>query len=624
VTDAGNGLRSEGSLDRWISHPRLLVLFVAVAAYANALGNGFAYDDNRVVAMNPVVTLGKWGQALLGPYWQGARAGSGLYRPVTVASLVAEWHAWGGSTLGFHAVNVALHALICVLLYALLRRFLPRGAATVGALLFAIHPVHVEAVANVVGVAELLAAASFVGACLLYLDGARWGPTGRAVRLVGLALFYLLGLGSKEIAVTLPAVLVLLEAFRPEADAGRDPGRAGLAARLRGDAPVFVALVAVLGAYLVLRLSVLGTITGEVPAPALRGLPTADRVLTALTVWPEYLRLLVFPADLSADYSPAVLMVVHGVGVQVVLGAVILVSLAGLTWLVRERAPVISLGLGWFLVTILPVSNLIVPAGILLAERTLYLPSVGLSFLVGGIVYQAASEAGSKARRALGALTALAAVALFMRTVTRNPTWMSSYTVLNTLAMEHPESSLALQNRAEGLERVGDTKDAARLYDAAATLAPNNYALAVKIGDFYGRLGEDAKAQAALRRAIRIVPDEAPAYRLLAGQLIRRGRAREGHAVALQGLAAVGPDRELWSLVSESYVAKGDLEAAVRARRAALGADPASSADWSRLAELLTALGRAAQADSARARAQASDTTSLSAGHGVRMNGGHA
>jgi Flp pilus assembly protein TadD len=617
VTDAAGDHRSERSSDTWISHPRLLVLFAAAAAYANSLGNGFAYDDNRVVAMNPVVTLGQWGRALLGPYWQGARPGSGLYRPVTVASLVAEWHTWAGSTVGFHAVNLALHAVVCVLVYALLRRFLTRGAATAGALLFAIHPVHVEAVANVVGVSELLAAAFFLGACLLYLDGAPWGPTARAGRLVGLALLYLLGLGSKESAVTLPAVLILLEALRPLPDADRESVRPGLVARLRGEAPVFVALIAILGAYLLLRLSVLGTITGEVPAPVLRGVPTADRVLTALSVWPEYVRLLVFPADLSADYSPAVLMVAHGVSLQVVVGVAILMALVGLTWLGRERAPVMSLGLGWFLITILPVSNLIVPAGILLAERTLYLPSVGLAFIVAGIAFKATAEARPGARRALGALAALAAVALFVRTVTRNPTWMSSYTVLNTLAVEHPESSMALQHRAEGLERVGDIEDAARIYDAAATLAPNNYALAVEIGDFYGRLGEYSKAEVALRRAIAIVPDQAPAYRILAAQYIRRGRAQDGHGVALQGLAAVGPDRELWSLVSESYVAKGDLEAAVRARRAALGVDPASSADWSRLAELLTAMGRTEQADSARARARATDTTTVPARQGA-------
>ncbi len=104
-----------------------------------------------------------------------------------------------------------------------------------------------------------------------------------------------------------------------------------------------------------------------------------------------------------------------------------------------------------------------------------------------------------------------------------------------------------------------------------------------------------------------MTPGQPTAYRLLAEMLIRQGRGREGHAVALRGLARAGADRELWSLVSEAYIQKGDLEAAVRARRAALGQDPGSVHDWNRLAELLEALGRPGDAARARARAHALD-----------------
>ena len=76
------------------------MLFVAVAAYLNSLGNGFAYDDNAVVLRNDVVTEGRWGDALLGPYWPESRDGAGLYRPVTVTALAAEWRLWKGDPLG--------------------------------------------------------------------------------------------------------------------------------------------------------------------------------------------------------------------------------------------------------------------------------------------------------------------------------------------------------------------------------------------------------------------------------------------------------------------------------------------------------------------------------------------
>jgi Flp pilus assembly protein TadD len=579
------------------------VLFVAVAAYLNSLGNGFAYDDNGIIRENPVVTEGRWGEALLAPYWPGAVAGSGLYRPVTTASFAAEWRLWKGEPVGFHAVNVLVHAAVSLLVLGLLARFVATPAALAGALLFAVHPVHVEAVANVVGLSELLAAAAVLVASLLYLDGTAWGPGARAVRLAGLSLLYLVGLGAKEIAVTLPGVLFLLEVMRPDPEP--------LAHRLRREGPVFASLAAVLVAYMVLRLSVLGTLTGEVPAPALRGLDTGERILTAFTVWPQYLRLMVFPRTLAANYAPGVLTVSRSLSPTVIVGGLVMIVWLGAVVGLRRRAPVVALGLGWFALTILPVSNLVVPAGILLAERTLYLPSVGAALALAGVAAAVGRAAPARTRRLAAILGVTAGAALLVRTVERNPTWFSSFTVMSTLAREHPESYVALRSRAEGLHRVGEDAEAARAYDRAVALAPQHYGLLCEVGEFYARRRQDERAERLLRTAVAVTPDQPTAYRLLAEMLIRQGRGREGHAVALRGLARSGADRELWSLVSEAYVLKGDLEAAVRARRAALGQDPGSVHDWNRLAELLDALGRSDQAVRARAHARDLDLAQL-------------
>lgn len=577
-----------------LSRGALLVALVAAACYANALGNDFAYDDNEIILHNPVVTTPELGQALLGPYWRRAREGSGLYRPVTLAAFATEWSLFGGSPLGFHAVNLVGHVAVSLLVLALLAVFVTPSAAVAGALLFALHPVHVEAVANVVGQGELLAAAAYLMACLLYLRGAGWGPAGRAVRLAGVAGLYLVGLGAKEIAVTLPAALVLLEWFRT---APEPPAR-----RIRRELPLLTSLVAVLGGYLLLRWSVLGTVTGEVAAPALRGLTGGQRILSGLSVWPEYVRLFLWPVDLSADYAPGVLRVARSVTPAVVAGAGTLVLLAVAAGAARRRMPPVSLGILWFAVAVLPVSNLVVAAGVLLAERTLYLPSVGWSFVVAGLVAAIPSSATERARRGLSLAGLAVGAALMIRTVTRNPTWMNTFTVLNTLAVEHPESYLALRARAAGLVRVGEVEKARASYEAAVALAPRHYGLLVEVGGFYGRLREYPRAEELLRQAIAVTPDQPSAYRLLAEQYIRRGMERKGHRTALEGLARAGPDRELWALVSESYIAKGDLEAAIRARRAALGQDPESAADWARLAELLDAVGRTRDAREARAR----------------------
>ncbi len=582
-----------------VTRARWLVLFVAVAAFLNSLGNGFAYDDNQVVRFNPVVTQAHWHQALLGPYWRHPIPGSGLYRPVTIAAFTAEWRLWGGNTLGFHAVNVAANAAASLLVLALLMRFVSLPGALAGALFFAVHPVHVEAVANLVGQAEMWAAIAVLLACLLYLDGAEWTGWKRGARLLGLCALYLLGLGGKEIAVTLPGILVLLELFRPGG------GGRPLLRRVWREMPVWVGLTATLGIYLVVRWSVLGSVVGAIPSPTVHTLTYAGRVLTELTIVPQYLRLMLYPRVLSADYAPAVLLPSSSVNAIVVLGALVLALLAAVAWRARRAAPAITVGLLWFALAVLPVSNLVVRVGILLAERTLYLPSVGAAFAVAGVAAAIAEKASERARWILGTVGVLAGLALFVRTVERNPTWFNTYIVLDTLAVQHPESDLAFRVRARGLMRVGEPAKAAREYEMALKLEPYNYGLEVEVADFWGRQRKWARAEELLRTAIAQRPRLPQAYQVWADQLILQGRARDGFLMALRGLARARPTAKLWAAVSEAYIAMDDLEAAVRARRAALALDPRSRHDWERLADLLEHLHQTAEARAARARAQA-------------------
>ena len=573
----------------------MLVLLVSLGAYANSVGNGFAYADQPLVVRNPAGASPTLEGIVGSPYWPEAREGAGLYRPVVVTAFALQWWAFDGSPMGFHAVNVVAHATASVLLLLLLSTFVPVGAAFVGAALFAVHPVHVEAVANVVGQAEIYAAATVFLASLLYVVGKDWVGVKRAARLLAIPALYAVGLGAKEIAVTLPALLVALELVRTP--------RTTLRGELLRELPVHLASAGVLACYLILRTAAVGTMTGEMPAPALGELSGGERVLTALTAWPEYLRLLLFPLDLSADYSPAVMLPATEVGVDVLLGALLLGTACLLIWLLRRRAPLVSFGAAWFCITVLPVSNLLVSTGVILAERTLYLPSAGLSFAIAGAAALWPETAEPRAR-AVGVGLAFVVGCLFtVRTTLRNPSWFDSYTVQNTLAVDHPESFVALRSRAVGLVRVGDLEGARLAYEVALELAPRHYGLAVEAAEFYGDRGDFGRAEPLLARTIQQTPDLPEAYILLAEHLIRQGRAREGHRVALAGLAQAGPDERLYALVSESYVAKRDFEGAVRARLAAVGHAPGSSRDWARLAELYEAMGRAEDARAARARA---------------------
>ena len=566
----------------------LLLLVVAVGTFANSALNCFAYDDDAIIVRHSVVTEGRAVDALTSPYWPGVVSGTGLYRPVTLSSFALEWRLWNGHLAGFHLVNICVHVAVSLMVFLLILEMSATLPALVGGLLFAAHPVHSEAVANVVGRAELYSALFVLGACLLFRKGRGLSPFRRAARLLGIGALYMMGLGSKEMAATLPALLVLLTLVRKDDVHVTD--------RVRTDLPVFLLTGALLAAFLGARFLVLGSVAGDVPAPTLMGLSAGQRVLTSLAVWPHYFRLLVFPLDLVADYAPAVLFPALTWGPDVMLGLLMILGAGAAVIFLWPRERLVALGIAWFGVAILPVSNLFFPAGVLLAERTLYLPSVGLAFIAAGVVSWTARER----RASLGMLVVTAGVvcgAFTVRTVLRNPSWMSSFTVMTTLGEEHPESFRAIWARAKGLCTVGEYEEAAGYYQTALELVPNDYSLLVEAADLYGRTERWAEAEPLLAHAIELFPTQPAAWQVLSEQRLNQGRGREAHAIALQGLSLVGSDGGLWTLVSESYVSKGDYAAAVRARWASFGVADENSEDWRRMTELMALAGRSEEAE---------------------------
>jgi hypothetical protein len=284
----------------------LLVFTASVLVYANSLWNGFAYDDTWIVLNNARVhQLADQRMIWLKPYWPTFGEALGLYRPLTIFLFAIQWAIGAGAAWVFHAVNVVLHAAASVLVLLLLRRLTTPAGALAGSLTFAVHPVHTEAVANVVGQGELLAAIGVLAACIVFVDRAGVGISLR--RTAALAGIFTLALLSKEGAIVLPFLIVLMDlalgrvSLRPRA----------IAAYCRHIGRLIAAFGIVVAAYLLVRTQVLGSLTGTDVAPSFPFLYGTKRVLNAFRAWPEYVRLLFFPTDLSADYSPAVILPVE-------------------------------------------------------------------------------------------------------------------------------------------------------------------------------------------------------------------------------------------------------------------------------------------------------------------------
>jgi len=560
---------------------------LAALVFAGSLGNGFAYDDEPIIRDNPVVSEARWGEAASGPYWQIEEGFGLLYRPVALLAYTAQWQIGGGNPLVFHLVNVLLHSGIAALLAWLvlrLARMRPttpllerRGtlAALATGTLFALHPVHVEAVANSVGQGELWAGLGVIGAVHLYV----WSPGriwARSLRLVGIGACYGIGLGAKEIAVTLPALLFFVDAV------GR--GWVAATARVRRESLIFLLLLVVLVSYLALRGLVLGSLLGEEAASIFRGVGAGTRIATALSTFPVVLGLLTLPLALSADYDPNVLTLAQPTDASVLLGASLLLGVVVVIIGFWRRAPMVGFGAAWFLVSWTVVSNLPFATGVLLAERTLYLPSMGLAMALGVGIAALAEWRGLKP-----ALLTLALVGgiYAVRTVARVPTWFSTFTVVETLTVQHPESWRADRTRAAGLLRVGEREDALSWFATAVEKVPQRYDLLVEYAAALKEVRQLDAAQPLLERAIAVSPRRRGAWVLLAELHLIAGRLQEAHRVAMEGVRAAGNDSEFWRIASEAYIGGGFLPAAVRARRMAILLDPENEANRARLDELL-------------------------------------
>ncbi len=513
----------------------MLVCLAAIAVYALSVRSGFAYDDVPLILLDPRVhSLGNLPAILTQPYWPVGGQELSIWRPLTTLSFAADWAVSGGAPAWFHLSNVLWHAAACILVLCLLHELFAAPAALAGALLFAVHPVHVEAVANVVGRGDVISAVFALAACLLWIRRPDREVRPAARTVLAAAALFALALFAKESAVMLPALLLLLDAAR-----GRwKPDRATIRSYARAVAPALAVFALVIAGYLGLRAAVLDAF-----APA-RVHPAADVLgsrwhlfLTSLQAWPHYLRLLLFPRTLLIDYGPRIIMPATTWTSSAVLGLTILVGLVlgGLLALARGRGRT-ALGLLWLPVAILPLSNLLFTTGVLVAERTLYLPSFAAAVGFAGASGATALLASAHRRWALQASAAAALALLAARTVIRVPEWESTERVFASLARDRPDSFRAHWILGRAARHEGDREAARRHYAEALRLWPYREGMLAEAAAFAAQEGRIDQAFEIAAFAARHWPASVDAQRLLAAVSLDLGDTAAARAAINAGL----------------------------------------------------------------------------------------
>jgi len=618
-----------------------VVAVAALAVYAGTLGHGFVLDDGPEVVDNLFIrSLADLPRLLTSGSWEGTGSGSPpQYRPLTSLTFALDHAAWGLRPLGFHAVNVLLHAAASVLVLLLaLRLGLPLAGAALSGLLFAVHPVHVEAVANVAGRKDVLVTVLFVAAVLAHgaalrraglrgaapsrdpagtgglrpptpegdAPAARWWPAA-----LGAVLAFAGTLASKENGLVLVAVLVVHDLLVGRAAWRRARGRA---AALYGVYALAIAL------YLWARWRAVGSLVFPMLAfeeNPLAFAPAGVRVLTALAVLGQGLLLLAAPVTLSPDYSfRAIPLATGAADPRVILSLLAIAALAGLALWGRRRWPVGLLALLWYGITVFPTSNLLVRIGTVFGERLLYLPSVGFCLAAGGGLGALLLRASPGDERDRGGARALALAARFgatllllalsWRAIAYARDWASESSLHASAARSQPESSRARRLHGGSLMEQGRTAAAAAEFEAALAILSDPVVPPaarsrprLELGVAYEGLGRLADAARLYESVAADDPGNADAPWRMGVVRWREGRREEAVALWNQAIAIdPGHARALSDLGLAAWLS-GDLAGARRAWQRASEVDPTVASVWYRLGNLHEREGDLAAARSA-------------------------
>ena len=505
---------------RRIAGSLVLLGLLCLLAYGTMFPNGFVWDDAEyLVHYKPIHTLWPPG------YLAGA-PGPGFpwlgQRPVTALTFAMDDALWRGNPFGFHLTSLLLHLLCTAGLFSLaLRFFQSEPAAWAAAALFAVHPGHGEAVVAFVGRSDLLATALVLGASLAYL---RFQQAKRASFFFALSLVcFSLGVLAKETALAFLGVVILLERLRPQEE------RSSWGPALFRGLPFL--LVACL--YWGYRHAILvrePTRLSSWAADPVRG------VGVLLSAFYDYLRLFLFPLRLSPWFDASTM--VRGwalLALVGLMGASLVILMIARLWRTNRG---MAVSLGWFLAGLAPVlGGWLLPMlglrtlgglpGAVVAERWLYLPSVGGCLFLGGVFAQGWFRAPRSSKRLLAMSGTVLLLLLAWKQAAWNAVWRNEESIARAIVSTAPHSALGYYNLGNSLSRQDNAPEAEACYRQAIRIRPDYAKAYNNLGIVLARLGKKDEAIQMYREAIRWSSGDAEPHNNLGNLHADQGRGDE-------------------------------------------------------------------------------------------------
>ena len=490
----------------------LLILVLCFCVYAQSWGNHFALDGRLIAKAQTkdgqrnsmIVELRSLPEYFRANYWQGRGRIDRLYRPVTILSYAVTHAVFGGVSVAeeaspHHLINILLQLMAVWLVYRLLRDIgAGRFASLLAALLFALHAIHSEVVAGIVGRAELFGFCFGAGALLLALGCTTKRGARRVVQAALSLFFFFLAFCSKENALAWAPFLVVW-LFAKNWLATKKPEGLSFMARTW---TVLLPFVAVLAWYycrsvMYENVGVPEKVQVYYLANPIFSVDTTSRISTAITVWAYGVYKTLFPFSLTGDYGPPVLPVIESLSdIRFLLSALLMSGILVMGLLYARKSPLCFLAMSCFLGFSFLTSNILFPIGTLFAERLYFTPSLGLSFLV------AALASRYRFGRLACACLACWLLACAFVILQRNPVWKDTETFYISEGERESASASLILNASEAYRRVNDEKRWIQLLKRAVTVLPGYVEAWYNLGLYHIDKKEYAKAKPAFESAL--------------------------------------------------------------------------------------------------------------------------
>ena len=573
-----------------------LALFITISGlllYFNTVFNNYALDDLAVIQENRFTRQGIAGipDLLSTFYWQGYwNNNSGLYRPLSMVTFALEWQFFPENPHAGHITNIILYAITGFFLFRMLRRLMAKHNIIlpfVISVLFVFHPIHTEVVANIKSRDEIL--------CMLFLLLAAdnllgYFDTGKRWRMLAATLCYFLCLLSKESAISFIVIFPLLIIYFREI-------------KLKKLLMLMLPLVATIAVYFIIRLLILGTnVSGKeytyldnslVAAPDLM-----SRLATAFFMLGKYLKLLIIPYPLSYDYSYLEVPFFKWSDYQASVSLLVYASAAifSVRSLFRNDKNIFAFGILFYILSLAVASNVLILIGCTMADRFLYIPSLGFCIILAYALFRIFNVKKNKIPVGLKDLfipnkwMILLTMAILIpwgaETIGRNPDWKDNLTLFASDADSSPGSSRVRTNYGSVLLQKYNRNDpdkekqavfldkAIEEFRAAITIDPNHPMAYLDLGAALYLKNDYKGSIESLKTAVRLDPSDPKPYSTLGNAYYRIRDYSNAISNLNKCIKLKSTSSETYNFLGSSYFGIADYPDALAAYLKAVELDP--------------------------------------------------